>query len=269
MNNNTSLLVEASWVYERLNDPHILVVDTRGSSEFEAGHIPGATNLPSGDLFDSESVGSDLLSVPEIEQEISEAGIDNTTHLVLYDESGLVPSARIFWVLENLGRTHMSLLDRGLPGWIAQNMPLEKGPPLPKRAEFRATREDAALATREQVLAAIDNPDSVIIDTRTADEYHGRNAAHARNGHIPGAVNVDWQEHITDLFDPALLSIPELQTRYKQVGASRDKHVITYCRTASRSSHTYFVLRLLGYEHVRNYSGSWMEWNVDESLPIE
>lgn len=269
MNNNNALLVEASWLYDHLDDPQVLVVDTRGLPDFEAGHIPGAVNLPSGELFDSESVGSDLLSVPEIERRVSRAGIDNTTHLVLYDESGLVPSARVFWVLENLGRTHMSILDRGFPGWVAQNMPLEKGPPRPADAEFRATREDAALATREQVLSALDNPDTVIIDTRTADEYHGRTAAHTRNGHIPGAVNVDWQNHIADLFDPALLSVGELQSLYEQVGASREKQIITYCRTASRSSHTYFVLRLLGYDNVRNYSGSWMEWNVDESLPIE
>ena len=28
-------------------------------------------------------------------------------------------------------------------------------------------------------------------------------------------------------------------------------------------------MRMLGYEHVRTYFGSWNEWAQDESLPIE
>jgi 3-mercaptopyruvate sulfurtransferase SseA len=29
------------------------------------------------------------------------------------------------------------------------------------------------------------------------------------------------------------------------------------------------VLRYLGFTDVRNYKRSWMEWNVDETLPVE
>ncbi|HKK48807.1 MAG TPA: rhodanese-like domain-containing protein, partial [Alkalispirochaeta sp.] len=117
--------------------------------------------------------------------------------------------------------------------------------------------------------AGISREDTVIIDSRTPEEYYGRTGEHVRNGHIPGARNVDWQQHIADLFDPTLMPIPELAELYKDIGVNRDSRIITYCRTASRSSHTYFVLRLLGFEHIRNYAGSWMEWCADESLPIE
>ena len=45
---------------------------------------------------------------------------------------------------------------------------------------------------------------------------------------------------------------------------------IAYCRIGERSSHTWFVLKyLLGYDHVKNYDGSWTEWGNLIGAPIE
>jgi thiosulfate/3-mercaptopyruvate sulfurtransferase len=260
------------------------VVDTRGPNEYKAGHIPGAVNLPSGSLYDPQTPSSDLLPPELVEQRVAEAGIDADSHLIFYDDSGLVPSARVFWALENYGRDNMSLLDGGFLGWMTRKLPVERandgngnedgadGTAPSTRAAgkpFRASREGHAYATRDDVLAAIEDPDTVIIDTRTEEEYRGRTATHQRNGHIPGAKNVDWQNHIVDLFDPTLKSPDELRKLYREIGLDESKRAIVYCRTGSRSSHTYFVLRYLGFTNVRNYKRSWMEWNVDESVPVE
>ncbi len=270
---NGQLLVSPEALAEHINleserADDLLVVDTRGNREFNEGHIPGAVNLPSGDLFDAQSVGSDLLSKEAIERRVQEAGIDNDTRLVFYDESGLVPSARVFWVLENFGRGNMALLDGGFPVWTSLGLPVTTNAAPPVRGTFRATTEGAAFATREDVLSALERDDTVLVDTRTPAEYTGEAGIHTRTGHIPGAVNVDWQQHIADLFEPRLLEPEKLRALYEEAGVTSDREVITYCRTASRSSHTYFVLRLLGYRRVSNYSGSWTEWNVDESLPV-
>ena len=45
-------------VYERVQRGDVRVIDTRSPAEFEAGHIPGAINVPLGDL---------AARVPEIE----------------------------------------------------------------------------------------------------------------------------------------------------------------------------------------------------------
>ncbi len=36
-----------------------------------------------------------------------------------------------------------------------------------------------------------------------------------------------------------------------------------------RASHAAFTLRLLGYDNVRMYDGSWAEWGNREETPIE
>lgn len=255
-------------------DSACTVVDTRGEPDFEDAHIPGAISLPSNDLFDNNTVGLDLLPIPEIEARVRKAGIDQDTHLVLYDDSGLIPSARVFWVLESLGRSNMSLLNGGFLSWVAGSHPTEAGIQGSSASRsagtlFTALPEHQAVATKQDVLTAIDTPDSLIVDTRTEDEYLGRNSVHTRNGHIPGAVHLNWQDHIQDLFNPVFLPEEELRERYARAGADSARQIITYCRTASRSSHTYFTLRMLGYRNVKNYSGSWMEWNEDLTLPVE
>ena len=62
----------------------------------------------------------------------------------------------------------------------------------------------------------------------------------------------------------------ELRELYGGKGVTPDKRVTAYCRIGERSAHTWFVLReLLGYEHVRNYDGSWTEWGNMVDVPIE
>jgi thiosulfate/3-mercaptopyruvate sulfurtransferase len=55
---------------------------------------------------------------------------------------------------------------------------------------------------------------------------------------------------------------------YEEVGVTLDKTTITYCQGGVRAAHTMFTLRLIGYDKVRLYDGSWAEWGNREDLPI-
>jgi thiosulfate/3-mercaptopyruvate sulfurtransferase len=50
---------------------------------------------------------------------------------------------------------------------------------------------------------------------------------------------------------------------------TKEKEAVTHCQTGVRAAHTYFVLRMLGYERVRMYDGSWAEWGNAEDTPID
>jgi len=246
-----------------------MLLDLRGEAEYKEGHIPGAFNFPVNLVQDPASERGALLPVETLSERFTQAGIGNQRPLVLYDGSGLVPSAKLLWVLERLGRSNVSVLNGGFIAWTKAGLATETTPHTATPVPFTAHPTETVLAHKHQVLKAIGRDDVVLVDARTADEYAGTLPTAARNGHIPGARNINWESHINDLFDPTLKSLESLRSLYHEQGVTPDKEVIVYCRSGARSSHSYFVLRLLGYERVRNYSGSWLEWGNDPDTPIE
>jgi len=91
-----------------------------------------------------------------------------------------------------------------------------------------------------------------IVDVRRPEEYDGTfgSACDPRQGHIPGAVNIDVQE-LTRLTEDELREC---------VGVAPGGEVVCYCHSGSRSAFAVQVLSRFGYD-ARNYPGSWHEWS--------
>jgi thiosulfate/3-mercaptopyruvate sulfurtransferase len=88
-----------------------------------------------------------------------------------------------------------------------------------------------------------------------------------RGGTIPGAVNIEWTQNLAA--DGTYKNVADLHAMYTLAGVTPDKTVVTYCQGGYRAAHTYLALRILGFPHVRNYTGSWKEWGDRDDLPIE
>jgi thiosulfate/3-mercaptopyruvate sulfurtransferase len=76
------------------------------------------------------------------------------------------------------------------------------------------------------------------------------------------------------LFTPAFRLRPgeERAGAFRRAGAAPDQadEVIAYCRLGHRASLLWFAAtRVLGWEHVRVYDGSWTEWGSTVGSPIE
>jgi thiosulfate/3-mercaptopyruvate sulfurtransferase len=113
-----------------------------------------------------------------------------------------------------------------------------------------------------------------IVDVRSREEYLGEKGSKGLDGtplklgHIPTAVNINYQDAWTDPQTKDIRSYPELRDLYK--GLDSSKGVIVYCDSGRRSSFSYYVLRLMGFENVYTYEGSWQEWATPgKFLPVE
>lgn len=115
------------------------------------------------------------------------------------------------------------------------------------------------------------------MDVRSPAEYSGEALADRdlpressqREGHIPGAVNLPYEMAFNES-DGTFKPVQELREMCATLGVTSDREVITYCRVGERSSLSWFVLtQVLGYENVRNYDGSWLEYSSLIGAPIE
>lgn len=99
-----------------------------------------------------------------------------------------------------------------------------------------------------------------VLDVRTPEEFSGQMGypCDPRQGHIPGARNIDHAE----LLERSPERVREL------VGLPEGAEVVTYCHSGSRSAMAAAALRTAGYE-ARNFAGSWHEWSRHEDLPAE
>jgi thiosulfate/3-mercaptopyruvate sulfurtransferase len=102
--------------------------------------------------------------------------------------------------------------------------------------------------------------DVAVIDVRTPSEFDGSigQPCDPRQGHIPGARNVDVYRLMN-------LDAGEIGTT---LGIQTGAEVVAYCHSGSRSAIAAQMLRALGY-NARNYVGSWHEWSRHDDLPVE
>lgn len=82
-------------------------------------------------------------------------------------------------------------------------------------------------------------PNTVILDVRTAEEFSA--------GHIPGARLLDV--------------LQEASFRTAAAGLDRSKQYLIYCRSGRRSQQAAAILKELGFKQITDLKGGFQAWN--------
>ena len=265
--------VDADWLEQRLDDPSIVLIDmATDQTQYQRFHIPGAYYLPFGALVQRQRSGV-TLRVPDqrLYQVLGYFGIDADKHVVVYDDMGGLNAGRLFWELERIGHEKVSVLEGGLVDWIQSGREIESKPNEPRRVKYvpKGTDGRTNVADLAAVKAASSEGTAALLDVRTPEEYNC-DPRNKRSGHIPGAKLWSWDQAVQfeNGFKPA--PVPELMASLEATGVTdKSKPVITYCRSGHRASQSYLALRALGFEDVRLYDGSMLEYERDMSAPLD
>ncbi len=251
------------------NDGDLVLVDLRKTEHYERAHLPGAVHLEYAGLVASRPpVGGLLPDNATLSSLLSTLGLKTHSWVVAYDDEGGGRASRLLWTLDTLGHAGgISLLDGGFDAWSRANGAIETGRIEPVRSHYRAQALKSCAVDAQYILANLERTDFILLDTRTPEEFDGSNLRAARGGHIPGAVNFNWTDAMDDM--KMLRPFDELRKRLRGAGVHEDKEVIAYCQTHHRSSHTFVVLRALGFERAKGYAGAWSEWGNLPDTPIE
>ena len=246
-------VVSADWVEANLDS--VVVVDVREQRDFrELGHVPGAVNLPYETFRDPGSVSAGKLPAPEaFETQLGELGIEPDDTLVAYDEQTGVYAARFLLTAIAFGHQgELKLLDGGFEAWQGVGETTTDRSSV-ESTSYEVSENEALIASRDDVQEAADG-EAALVDTRTPAEYN--------QAHIPGAIQLGWEEVLED---GRLRPKAEIQSLLDEKGLDPDQRIVLYCNTARRLSHTFVLLAHLGYEHLEFYEGSLTDWVRAES----
>ncbi|KEZ76945.1 sulfurtransferase [Salinisphaera hydrothermalis] len=262
------LFVKPATLHAAMDDADVQIVAVDTPDDFADAHIPGAHRLAMADFTAKDgAVGGLIPDDATLADVFSKAGLRNDAHIVAYDRAGDGQAARLLYTLDVMGHAKFSLLDGGLGAWHAAGLPLESGTVRHDATDFQVTRQGQGIADRNWITQHREESDVRILDVRSAAEFAGEDVRSARGGHVPGAVNLDWQQLKND--HGQLRDLAEIRRMLAERDIDPSKEVATYCQTHVRSSYAYLVLKALGYEHVRGYPGAWSDWGNAEDTPVE
>ena len=251
-------LVDPAWLADHRDDPSVHVVDVREPWEYDSiGHLPGAVNIPFDSYRDADS--SDPGTLPGADafgRLLGEAGIGPDDTIVAYDDTHGVFAARLLVTALAYGHENVALLDGDFSSWQRAFETTTESPEIdPVTYAIDGLAATAPIVDRAAVEAAIGDEMVTLLDTRDEVEYEDQ--------HIPGAIRIDWREFVDD-DSRGVRSAAESEALLAERGIStdRDQRIILYCNTSRRLSHTFVVLRALGFTDVVIYEGSMTDWTA-------
>ena len=246
----------------------VLLVHVASEQAYAAAHIDGAVHVAPGELVSGiRPATGQLPDETRLVQLFSRIGYRPDATIVAYDDEGGGWAGRFIWTLDIIGHHDWAYLNGGIQAWAAAGLPLSRTPFKARPTNVALAIDRSPIADAQDIIERLGDASVVVWDCRSADEYTGRRVTAARNGHIPGAVHLDWLDLMDR--DRQLRLRTDVEALLQSRGITPDKEVIAHCQTHHRSGLAYLVARVLGYPRIRGYHGSWSDWGNRDDTPIE
>jgi len=280
-------VLDATWYLPNMNRD--------AASEFRSeGRIQNAK------FFDLDGISDTTVDLPHMlptELGFSAAadalGISKEDHIVVYDRQGIFSSPRAWWTWKVFGHEKVSVLDGGLPAWIASGGALETSlvareelerpaaeclRPSKTSYRYKAHLQGQHVRSLKQIMdSVVARKQEYVVDARPAPRFDGKAEeprAGLAKGHIPGSKNIPWDAVLTA--EGTMKSPSEIEEIFRSVGIPFDAATDFSKIIASCGSGTTACILVLASEQVPGkmgtmsvYDGSWSEYGAAEGVPVQ
>lgn len=274
-----SPIISAKELQKILNQENLIIVDagSGGNSydDYLKKHFENAfyvdLNKDLAEVAEDAKNGGrhPLPSLEKFAEVLQNLGINENSHLIIYDNKNSTNAApRFWWMLKSAGIENVQVLDGGFPH--PKSLSKGEGLPIARGLPINKIKKVEKLNLKEWKLPLVDidfieknseNPDFKIIDVRDKDRYDGKTEPIDKiAGHIPGAENIPFTENMNE--DGTLKKPEVLREKYQEIFTHiPTENVAIHCGSGVTACNTLLALDYAGLEIPNLYVGSWSEWS--------
>lgn len=209
----SALLLEPSELQETLAETGLRILDTRSKERYDESHIPNAVWV---DVKSWKALGQRQGGFQDAEawaEKVEQVGVSSDSRVVVYG-SRLSDTARIWWLLKYLGVENVMLLNGGWDLWKREGRPVQATVPAISATRFTPRFDVDRLVEMEPLQDLLGAGDVTLVDTRSRDEFTGKEVRGERGGHIPGATHLEWKELLAA--DGRFKTVPQLKELFRR-----------------------------------------------------
>ncbi|KAJ3046317.1 hypothetical protein HDV00_000131 [Rhizophlyctis rosea] len=202
-------------------------------------------------------------------------GITNDDHIVVYDSQGIYSAPRVWWMFRAFGHENVSVLNGGLPKWIAEGRPTVSESQSVEPKVYKAELNQDMIVDFNDLLAHVIDfgftENYNIMDARPLGKFQGVNADPTTNnpGHIPTSKPFPREELVDP--DTHTLIPPEhfkLLLGYRAIDIRRP--VVTVSNMGISAAVINLALEVIGkVDNVKLYDGGFREWSSRPKAPVK
>src|SRR4051794_558773 len=258
-----------------------VVWDVRPAAAYAKGHIAGAISIGDAAKVLRDENTEDFIATDRIEKILGAAGLDPHRETIVYGSRGPWDPYFGLFTLQNFGGSNVRVYHDGIEDWTAAGRAISLDTAQPSPVALKLEVNPTAAVTTKEMLARLNDPNVQILDARTPQEFIGEDIRAIRGGHIPGAINIPYEQNwidpetlgklarkqITNNAGMSLKPAEDLKRLYSRLDLN--KETIVYCQSGARASQTAGVLQQLGFPKVKFYDSSWVGYGNPLDPPAE
>ena len=250
-----TMIEDYNWLSTHLDDPDIIILDSRGNMSYRFGHIENALPIGIESLISVANNGANLVADSKTAENVfTKRHIDESKSVIVYGENSDPTAARVIWTLLYHGHKKVKLLEIGFRDWSNVGLAVSKvlpTSPAPTNKSFSSQVDNSIRADAQMIKEKMSGDQCIVVDARTPQEHF--------QARIPGSILHNWEEGIGN--DGKMLKDRnDLILDLERKGISKDKEIVCYCHSGTRASHVFLQLKEAGYNNVRLYDGSIIDW---------
>ena len=268
-------LVTTEWLEKNIDQVKILDAtwclpnsNRNAEEEFKSKHIKNSI------FFDIDKNSDQNSSLPHMlpskqkwEEIVSNLGLKNSDHVVVYDNSDVYSSCRVWYTFIYFGHDAnlISVLDGDFKKWLKEKRQTSEESTKISRTNYKAIEQTSIVINKKQVEDNISSKKFQLIDARSKQRFLGLQPEPRqglRSGHIEGSKNLPFQLLLN--VDRTFKKRDELINIFNQNQIDNNKDIAFTCGSGVTACILGLANSIISGKKPIIYDGSWSEYGLEK-----